>query len=143
MKPRGPVMSFATPAALGGIAFALGWKALTGDSTNESTTLGIIFGLALGAVGVAKLTESAVVVPVADKTAFLRALETQLAALDILPATQLENYKLYESKSAGSFSLGPVSVNGIIERVRVQFDDARATLVATKTVLRKLRLTGA
>jgi hypothetical protein len=142
VKPRGWLESFLLLAAPGGIAFALGWKLLTGESTQASTTIGILFGIVIGLISASKITEAALSFPIPDRTQFLTSLNTRLAELDIYPSTDLESFKVYESKSAGSFSLGPVSLNGFVQRVRVKLEGGTVTVVASRQLIKELGLRG-
>jgi len=140
MRPRPWLDSFLLVAALAGLAFGLGWKTFTGDPADTSTLIGLAFGVVVGLVAAPKMVETTMAKSYADRAEFLQSLETQLAGLDIYPATQLENFRVYKSEAAGSFSLGPVSASGIIQRVRVQLDTGTAVLVGPSSVLDQLRL---
>ncbi len=44
MRPRSWIESFLAIAALGGLAFGLGWKLFTGDPAQDSALIGLAFG---------------------------------------------------------------------------------------------------
>jgi hypothetical protein len=138
MRPRSWLESFLAIAALGGLAFGAGWATFTGAPADESTLLGLVFGAIAGLVGAPKFVETSVTKTFTNRTEFLKRLETRLAELELLPTTQLEDFRVYKSESAGSFSLGPVSTSGIIHRVRVKLEEDRAVLVGSRSILDQL-----
>jgi len=141
VKPRGAAESFLTVFALGGLSFGILWKLFTGDPADVSTLIGLAFGAVAGLIAAPKLTETTVVRQVEDPSTFLESLGTELAERDIYPTTAaLAHFRLYESKAAGSFSLGPVSVGGIIKRVRLKLEGQQVTIVGPRSVLSELGL---
>lgn len=140
MKPRGAVESFLAVAAITGISFGLLWKLLTGEPAEVSTLIGLFFGILMGAFTVGKLTEESKHVEIGDREQFLAALEGKLAELGFFEKTELPTYRMYESVSEGTVSLGPISTNGLISRVRVSVDQGGATLVGPRSTLDQLQL---
>lgn len=138
MRPRTWIESFLWVAAAGGIAFGLGWKLLTDTPAETSTLIGLAFGVVVGLVAASKMAELVVHRQFSDRAAFLAELETDLAQLDLLPKTKLENFLAFESTPAGSFSLGPVGLNGMVKRVRVRIDGNQATIVGPREIVREL-----
>jgi hypothetical protein len=141
MRPRSWLESFLATAAPAGLAFGLGWKVFTGEAPQTSTLLGLAFGVVVGLIAAPKAAEIVVTRPFTDRQAFLTGLETRLAELDLYPKTQLENFRTYESVPAGSFSLGFVSLSGIVKRVRIRLDANQATVVGPREIISQLGTT--
>lgn len=140
MRPRTWLEGFLLIASVGGLAFGLLWKLATDTPAEESTLLGLGFGVIAGAIGAGNLAEYVVTVDVPDRASFLVSLTTCLAEQDLYPVTELENFRVYESKPEGTVSLGPVTLRGIVRRVRVKLEGTTATIVAPKGVLTHLGL---
>lgn len=141
MRPRSWLESFLAIAAPAGIAFGLGWKALTGEAAETSTLIGLVFGAVAGLIAAPKAAEIVVTRSFTDRQAFLTIIDTRLAELDLYPKTQLENFRTYETTPAGNFSLGFVSLSGIVKRVRVRLDGNQATIVGPRDVVSQLGAT--
>lgn len=84
----------------------------TGAPAEEATIIGLCFGVLASAFSVGKLTEVSRRVTVPDRNLFVADLQGRLAALGFFAKTELPTYRLFESVSEGTFSLGPVSMNG-------------------------------
>jgi hypothetical protein len=140
MKPRGAVESFLVVAALSGLAFGALWKVFTGEPAAVSTFTGLIFGGIVAAITVGKFTEISKWVAVANRDLFAEALEARLAELGFFVKTKLPTYRLYESVSEGTLTLGPLSTNGLVKKVRISFDQKGVTVVGPRAVLDELGL---
>ena len=138
MKPRGAVESFLVVAAISGLAFGAMWKVFAGAPAETSTLMGLAFGVLVAAVMVGKLTEVSRRVALSDHAQFAEALQGRLAELGFFAKTELPTYRLYESVSEGTLSLGPLSTSGLVNRVRVSFDPDGATIVGPRFVLDEL-----
>ena len=138
MRARTWFESFLAIAALGGLAFGAGWKTFTGDPADTSTLIGLAFGVLAGLFGAPKFVETRITKHFTNRPEFLERLDTRLAELELLPVTELENFRVYKSEAGGSFSLGPVSTSGIVHRVRVKLEDGTATLVGSRSILDQL-----
>jgi len=138
MKPRGAVESFLAVAAIGGLAFGLMWKVFMGDPAETSTLIGLMFGVAVAALSVRKLTEVSWRIPLSDHAQFSAAVQSRLAELGFFAKTELPTYRLYESVSEGTLTLGPLSTGGLVNRVRLSFDRDGVTIVGPRFVLDEL-----
>jgi hypothetical protein len=140
MKPRGPAESFLAVAAISGLLFGAMWKVFTGDPAQDSTLIGLAFGVVAGLFSVGRITETSKQVAVSDRDQFLAGLVTKLAEQGYFAKTELENYRLFETVPEGSFSLGPLSLNGWVDRVRISMSENSATVVGPRQTLAALGL---
>jgi hypothetical protein len=99
--------SFLAIAALGGLAFGLGWKTFTGEPADTSTLIGLAFGVVAGLVGAPKFVEVSITKPFTNRTEFVKRLDTRLAELELLPVTELDDFRVYKSEAGGRSASAP------------------------------------
>jgi hypothetical protein len=139
MHRRTKTECFILVAAILGIVFAVGFKALGGAGATGSVYAGAAFGVVMGAIAAPKMEEIEVTRDVEDSSTAIASLETKLAEMDVFPKTAVGPIRVYESEAAGSFSLpGGISVPGFTNRVRVRADANRLTIVGPRSVVSKL-----
>ena len=139
MRRRSWFEAWLTIAAVSGIAFGLGWKALTDTPASDSALIGLAFGAILGLIGASRFAEVQAVGAVSNPQAFLAATNDRLVELGFAKSAETPTFRLYETASQGSFSLASVSIPGLRRRARIKIENGSATIVAPAEVVASLR----
>ena len=139
MDPKGFFGTWVTIFALTALPFGVLMTTVGGAEVEEGMTAGFGFGVLFGACMAPLMMGVRIRLPVAERHAFIAALNLSMAELAYHPKTQSGDYIIFEAASAGNYKLGPLALTpSSFFTIFVQLDGDSATVVGPRQTVKKL-----